>query len=154
VYNYWTGSAPVARFTKSDDCAKAYRNLMCFLAFPRCDDSGESMNMCRSTCENMMRSCGYDKDLWRCYEPQFYGGKRAEGTDGDQLLDKDGAPFYTRAVFPGSPFTPNQFSGDDPVPVCTPSLIDGATAALSGSSLGPLAALLGALALALAWQAV
>lgn len=105
---------------------------MCFLAFPRCDDTSESLLLCQSACVNMMRACKYPKDMWRCFVPGYYGGKQPEGADGDQILDLTGNPVYKRAPFPGGPFRENMFDDDDePVTVCTPSLADGAADAAS-----------------------
>jgi len=50
------------------------------------------------------RSCKYPKDLWRCYHPEYYGGRHAEGTQGDQELDPQGNAMFMRAPFPGLPF--------------------------------------------------
>jgi hypothetical protein len=52
----------------------------------------------------MMRACKYPKVMWRCYEPAFYGGRYAEGTQGDQLYDSTGTAEFMRAPFPGLPF--------------------------------------------------
>jgi len=52
----------------------------------------------------MMRACKYPKVMWRCYEPTFYGGQDAEGTQGDQLYDSTGTAEFMRAPFPGLPF--------------------------------------------------
>jgi len=30
--------------------------------------------MCRSSCENFFRVCGYEKDLWRCGPSKFFNG--------------------------------------------------------------------------------
>lgn len=47
-----------------------------WLNFPRCDDSDNSLGMCRSVCENFMRACKVPTDMWRCYEPRYFGGER------------------------------------------------------------------------------
>jgi hypothetical protein len=128
--NYTGGGGPPAqRFTgaSADDCANAFRNVMCWLNFPRCDDSGASLAMCRSACENYFKACRYPLDMWRCYEPRFYGGSAAEGTQNDAILDRSGNPVYTRALLPGLPFVANGY--DDagaPLVLCTPSLKNGA----------------------------
>lgn len=126
-YNFWTGEPPEKRFNDNADCINAYKNYMCWLAFPRCSDAGDSLLMCQSACINMMRSCKYPKDMWRCYEPQYYGGLFPEGSQGDQTLDSDGNPVYSRALFPGMPFMPNKFFDGEALPICTPSLTDAAT---------------------------
>lgn len=45
------------RFTKHKDCATAFRNIFCWMNFPRCDDNGESLVMCKSACENFFTAC-------------------------------------------------------------------------------------------------
>jgi hypothetical protein len=112
------------RFNENEDCINAYKNFLCWLNFPRCDEEGRSLILCRSVCENYFRSCRYADDLWRCYEPSFYGGRVPEE---DLDVDADGLPIYWRAQFPGQPFRDNQFDiNNDPVAVCTPSLLNGA----------------------------
>lgn len=122
---------------------------MCFLAFPRCDDTSESLLLCQSACVNMMKSCKYNKDMWRCFVPSYYGGLHPEGADDDQILDLTGNPLYKRAPFPGGPFRENLFNEDDePITVCTPSLIDGA-AELGGKAVVVLLAVAAAAAVML-----
>jgi hypothetical protein len=88
----------------------------------------------------------------RCYNPEYYGSEDAEGTTGDQLIDKKGRALFMRAIFPGLPFlsmsTIHAFSYDwpctcaivgadneyrdeqntEPRDVCTPSLKNDAAA--------------------------
>lgn len=125
MYNFWQG-VPIPRFTDNSECADSYRNYMCYMAFPRCDEAGRSLLMCQSACINMMRACKYPKDMWRCYYPQYYGGEYAEGTQGDQVLNSDGEPIYYRALNPGVPFMPNKFFDGEPLAICTPALADDA----------------------------
>ena len=66
--NYSAGATVTSRFS-NPDCQRAYTAFMCYLAFPRCDPSGASVRVCQSVCENLFRSCKYDKKLWRCYNP-------------------------------------------------------------------------------------
>ena len=90
----------VPRFSENADCQDAYRNYMCWMNFPRCDDAGRSLIMCRSACENYFKSCmvsfqfSFDltcllevtqlfnlqqhKDLWRCGDPKYVNGYAAE----------------------------------------------------------------------------
>lgn len=139
------------RFTANPDCENAFRNFMCWLNFPRCDDSGSSLAMCRSTCENFFRACRVPLDLWRCYEPRFYGGRAAEGTQDDVFLDRAGNPAYTRALLPGLPFAANEYDeAGAPVTVCTPSLKNGAGAAFLHAAAAAGAALAAAALLLLA----
>ena len=102
-YNYDSGGSVKSRFS-DDDCVNAYRNFMCYMNFPRCNDAGESLLLCRSVCENFFRACGYPKVMWRCYNPEYYGGKAPEGTTGDQLFDSSGKAIFLRALLPGLPF--------------------------------------------------
>lgn len=145
------GVAPAQRFTgaSADDCANAFRNFMCWLNFPRCDDSGASLAMCRSACENFFKACRYPLDMWRCYEPRYYGGAAAEGTQNDAILDHAGNPVYTRALLPGLPFVANGY--DDagaPLVLCTPSLKNGAPRAAAVGAAAALLALAAAAVLA------
>jgi hypothetical protein len=113
------------RFTDNEDCVNAYKNFLCWLNFPRCDDEGRSLILCTSVCENYFRSCRYPEEMWRCYEPRFYGGKAPEE---DKDLDADGLPIYWRAQFIGQPFRSNLFdTSNDPLAVCTPSLKNSAS---------------------------
>lgn len=111
------------RFSDNEDCQEAYRNYFCWLNFPRCDAEDRSLLMCRSVCENFFKSCRYSKDMYRCGNPQYYGGDEPESGDD---VDENGIPIYWRAQFPGQPFKTNEFDGDDnPIVVCTPSIKNG-----------------------------
>jgi hypothetical protein len=119
------------------------RRFMCYLNFPRCDEEGRSLILCRSVCENYMTSCGYDKELWRCGNPQYLGAEKPEIP-----LQNDATGEYDitwRAPFPGAPFRDNEFDESDPenpfpIVVCTPSVMGAATArhgttALAGAAM-------------------
>lgn len=52
------------RFYKKPDCQSAYRNLFCWLNFPRCDMSRDlTLPTCRSACENFFIACGYERGM-------------------------------------------------------------------------------------------
>jgi len=53
LYNYYFGSV-TSRFNHPD-CVHAYYNMLCYMNFPRCDGTGQSMGMCRSVCENFFK---------------------------------------------------------------------------------------------------
>jgi hypothetical protein len=103
------------------DCLQAFKNYFCWLNYPRCDTEDESLVMCRSACENLHISCGYDKDLWRCGDPEYYYGYRAEASVKTHPIDN--TKIWYRYPYPGSPFRDIQ---GDPAgglkPVCTPSI--------------------------------
>ena len=141
------GATVVRRFTAGGsagaDCANAYRNYACWLAFPRCDGSRRSLPLCRSVCENFFRACSYPRAMWRCYEPANFGGEAPEGTSGDQLYDAHGGAVFKRAPIAGLPFASNVDDGGAPIAVCTPSLHNRAErlgVALAGGALAALAA--------------
>lgn len=124
------GADVVQRFKSNDDCMSAYRNFVCWLNFPRCDEQQASMLLCRSVCENFVRACKYSADMSRCYNYENFGGKEVEP---DTLVDDQGLPIYLRAWFPGQPFHDNQFgSGESVLPVCTPSIPGGAAGSAAG----------------------
>ncbi len=80
------------------------------------------------TCMTVCLLVQYSNDLWRCYDPQFYGGKEAEAAD----IDLEGNSHYWRAQFPGQPFRGNEFDNtDNELPICTPAIAN------SASRLGP-----------------
>ena len=121
------------RFYKKPDCKNAYRNLFCWLNFPRCDyKSDQTFPTCRSACENFFISCGYERGLWRCGKSKYFNGYRPEKPS----KDSEGNVTYLRDFFPGQPFRDNKFfSGGSEAAVCTPA-IDGAAAPGSPGS-GP-----------------
>lgn len=105
----------------SSDCKEAYRRFMCWMNFPRCDDNGNSLIMCRSACENFFKSCKYEEDLWRCgrsdyvtnetvmtknrthYKGGFYTTEKSQWPNGS-LKTRD-VSYYKQGFFPGEPFT-------------------------------------------------
>lgn len=112
------------------DCMNAFTNFMCWMNFPRCDDGGRSLLMCRSACLNLFKACGYTRDMTRCYDPAFFGGFAAEGATRDQLYDATGAPLFLRAALPGLPFADNQRDeAGNELAVCTPAITGGAASA-------------------------
>lgn len=123
----------------------SHQRFMCYLNFPRCDEEGRSLILCRSVCENYMTSCGYDKELWRCGDPQFLGAEKPEIP-----LQNDATGEYDitwRAPFPGAPFRDNEFDETDPdnpfpIVVCTPSVMGAATGRHRTTSLAGTAVLL------------
>jgi hypothetical protein len=66
------------RFHRNADCRNAYKNYFCWINFPRCDEYGQSLMTCRSSCENFFRMCGYERDLWRCGESKYFNGYAPE----------------------------------------------------------------------------
>jgi hypothetical protein len=80
----------------------------------------------------------YDKDLWRCGDPEFYYGYRGEISN--KFHPEDNTKIYYRYPYPGGPF--RDIKGDSkgmPVtfkdmltshgqPVCTPSIVGSASA--------------------------
>ncbi|KAH9064715.1 hypothetical protein Ae201684P_003502 [Aphanomyces euteiches] len=109
------------RGRENKDCQDALKNYMCWLNFPRCDNAGRSLIMCRSVCENFFKACMQHKDLWRCGDPQYVNGYSAE------ISTTAGELQYFRYPFPGSPFRDNEFTSDklEALVVCTPSLLNG-----------------------------
>ncbi|ETV65358.1 hypothetical protein H257_17890 [Aphanomyces astaci] len=123
----WGGLGEIVpRYTENKDCQDAFRNYMCWLNFPRCDDAGRSLVLCRSVCENFFKACMQPKDLWRCGQPQYVDGYTAEISTSANMA---GVLQYYRAPFPGSPFRDNAFTADklEALAVCTPSLLNAAS---------------------------
>ncbi|KAF0708158.1 hypothetical protein AaE_013330 [Aphanomyces astaci] len=123
----WGGLGEIVpRYTENKDCQDAFRNYMCWLNFPRCDDAGRSLVLCRSVCENFFKACMQPKDLWRCGQPQYVDGYTAEIST---IANMAGVLQYYRAPFPGSPFRDNAFTADklEALAVCTPSLLNAAS---------------------------
>ncbi len=120
---YWEGGDEntVARFTDNADCQQAYKNFLCFMNFPRCDDTGQSLILCRSVCENFFRACKYESFLNRCYNPEFYGSTYPEP---ETITDELGLPIYMRAHLPGQPFRDILIDeeSEEMKIVCTPSI--------------------------------
>ncbi len=133
----WEGVAGkiLIHFTKNANCENAFRNYMCFLNFPRCDDSYGSLQLCRSVCTNFFKACDYPPAMFRCGSVEFFGGDAPETS---LLLNAtNGGPLYFRAPWPGAPFTDNKGA----LPVCTPGLASAARApAVAAAALAALAA--------------
>eukprot|EP00904_Undaria_pinnatifida_P006650 jgi/Undpi1/3114/HiC_scaffold_15.g06488.m1 len=124
IDEYGNKGSPVPRFTDNTDCQKAFKAYMCYINFPRCDDSDKSLVTCRSACENLMVACQNQKDMWRCGESQYFNGYEAEEPD----TDENGDPVYLRDFFPGQPFRDVEWtSRRQPKVVCTPSIKGAAT---------------------------
>lgn len=52
----------VRRFYRRPDCRNSYKQLMCYINFPRCDmDRDISLDTCRSACENFFDVCNYER---------------------------------------------------------------------------------------------
>lgn len=122
-------------FVDNDDCAAAYKNFLCYMNFPRCDDTGGSLAICRTVCQNYFRACKIIEDLQRCDNPEYYGAKYQEA---DDVLDNAGVSIYSRYFFPGMPFVDIKYErkpqfiegtlGQALTPlltVCTPSIPGG-----------------------------
>lgn len=125
------------------DCMNAFKKYFCYLNFPRCDKEDESLvshifwltksrlirlidcqAMCRSACENLHISCGYEKDLWRCGEPEYYYGYRAEASIKRHPIDNN--KIFYRYPYPGAPFRDIQNDGfGEHKAICTPSIVGG-----------------------------
>lgn len=108
------------RFFKRPDCMNAFRNMFCYINFPRCDpDRDITLPTCRSVCENFFKSCLYAKDLWRCGKSKYFNGYFPE----KPTTASDGNLTYLRDYFPGQPWRENKFNrkGSD-LPVCTPAI--------------------------------
>ena len=115
------------------DCEKAYKHYMCYLNFPRCDDEGKSLVLCRSVCENYANACHIHESLSRCGPNEFLGSY-----DGAEvpILNEESKEFslFIRGVWPGWPFRDYMERGlvtqsdgtvvleEEPVIRCTPSI--------------------------------
>ena len=111
------GSKDVSpRFFGNHDCKLAYARYMCWINFPRCDVDLESARTCKSSCENVFISCGYEKELWRCGPSRHFNGYEPEAPKVEQnpnskracTADSVGTDAcletYHRDFFPGQPF--------------------------------------------------
>jgi hypothetical protein len=63
------------RFFKMPDCKQAYVKYMCWINFPKCDNDLESVRTCESSCLNFFKTCGYDKNMWRCGPSKWFNGE-------------------------------------------------------------------------------
>lgn len=90
----------------------AYKRYFCWLNFPRCDEFGETLPMCQSTCENFFKACGYDEEMWVC--SHTVENKRVHSEEA--YRDKE-------SYFPGEPFKKNEYQRKNiPKEICTPSI--------------------------------
>jgi hypothetical protein len=107
------------RFYKRPDCANAFKNLFCWINFPRCDVAKDlTLPTCKSACENFFKSCRYAKDLWRCGKSKYFNGYEPE----TPIMDQGNAT-YLRDYFPGQPFRKNKYTPrNNELPICTPAL--------------------------------
>lgn len=117
------------RFNKRPDCKNAYKNLFCWINFPRCDKERDlTLPTCRSACENFFKSCGYERGLWRCGKSKFFNGYEPEQPKVDQI---SGDVQYLRDYFPGQPFRENKYTtGGSELPICTPAITGAAASGL------------------------
>lgn len=119
-------------------CEYAYKRYMCYMNFPRCDDEGKSLILCRSVCENYAHACGISKDLNRCGPNEFYGAEEPEQPELDPETKE--MSLFIRGKYPGWPFRDYQEMGwqpnengnllysYEPVIRCTPSVMGAASA--------------------------
>jgi len=47
------------RVLSNPDCISALKNVLCWYNFPKCDDRNRSLPLCRTSCEQYYRNCGY-----------------------------------------------------------------------------------------------
>ena len=113
------------RFYKKPDCRNAFKSYFCWINFPRClPDRDLTLPTCRSACENFFKTCGYEKNLWRCGRAKYFDGKAPEEPEVDAL----GNATYLRDYFPGQPFRENKYTKDgDEIPICTPAILGSAS---------------------------
>ena len=119
--------------TDITDCEKSFREYMCYMNFPRCDDEDKTLIMCRSACENLMRACHYQEDMQRCGPSEWVNGVK-----GPEIpeLDEDTGKYDVRirGFFPGQPFRDYEEECEETINgkecvatvVCTPSLVNAA----------------------------
>ncbi len=113
------------RFSKRPDCMNAYKNLFCWMNFPRCDPVRDlTLPTCRSACENFFKSCVYERGLWRCGRSKYFNGYEPE----TPIIGLDGNATYLRDYCPGQPFRQNIYTpaGSEHI-ICTPALVGGAS---------------------------
>lgn len=121
------------RFYKNKDCRRSYKNLFCYLNFPRCDpDRDLTLPTCRSACENFFKSCQYHKSLWRCGKSKYFNGYEPESP----TFDDFGNATYRREYMTGQPFRENKYSkGGSERPICTPAILGSAPSLRSSGSI-------------------
>lgn len=110
----------VKRFEGNYDCQNAFKNMFCYINFPRCDPTKDlSYPTCRSVCENFFTACKYPKDLRRCGPTKYFNGYFAE---------KSISGIYFREYFPGQPWRTNKYTlTKDERPICTPATTGGSS---------------------------
>ncbi len=83
VDEYGRKGATAIRFSKIKDCEQAFKAYACYVNFPRCDTkTNESLPMCKSTCENLFKSCDYPEQMWRCGHAMYFNSQ-----DEDELIE-------------------------------------------------------------------
>jgi hypothetical protein len=114
------------------NCEYAYKRYMCYLNFPRCDDEGKSLILCRSVCENYANACGIPKDLNRCGPNEWMGADKPEIPELNPETKEN--TLFIRGIWPGWPFRDymelgwqndeqgNYVMSFEPVVRCTPSI--------------------------------
>ena len=111
------------RFWKRKDCQNSFKNLFCWINFPRCDPTDDmTLPTCQSACENFFHTCKYYKTLWRCGKSKWFNGYAPETP-----TIVGGNVTYLREYFPGQPFRKNKYSlhGSE-LPICTPAILGAA----------------------------
>lgn len=92
------------RFWKRPDCQLAFKNMYCWINFPRCIlDDDLTLPTCRSACENFFRTCNYQEGLWRCGKTKWFNGYEPENPRAG-MMGLGGNLTYLREYFPGQPF--------------------------------------------------
>lgn len=136
----------IRRFYKNPNCQNAFKNLFCWINFPRCDPARDlSLPTCKSSCENFFKACGYVKGLWRCGPSKYFNGYAPEAP-----IYVNGSATYRRDYFPGQPFRTNKFTkGGNQYAICTPA-IDG-SASRFGTSWRFLMFVLGLVVILVIW---
>lgn len=114
------------RFTRNQDCQRAFEAYMCYINFPRCyydakANEYKSTRLCTSACKNFFKACNYHKSLWRCGKSEYFNGKSPEN-----IRDYGR---YTRDFFPGQPFKNGHKDRhfDNIGGRCTPAIKDSST---------------------------
>ena len=74
IYDFSVNTPYISGEEKISDCELAYRNYFCYMNFPRCNAEDESLVLCKSVCENLMRACGFSMDMNRCGPSEFFNG--------------------------------------------------------------------------------
>jgi hypothetical protein len=122
----------IRRFNKRPDCQNAYKNLFCYLNFPRCDPARDlTLPTCRSACENFFKACAYERGLWRCGKSKYFNGYDPE----PPVIGLDGNATYMRDYFPGQPWRQNKYTpGGSEHHICTPAILGAASRGINYAS--------------------